>query len=527
MAALEQQTLWALVQARAADTPDAVMAVDEHDRVLTYAEYRDAAERCAAGLAALGVGAGTVVSWQLPTWLESSVLVAALGRLGAIQNPMLPIYRDREVGFIARQASTALFVHPGEWRGFDFGELGQNVADSISAEGGTPFNMLTVSCDPTGSVSVGLPDGDPATLPPAPDELPNADQPVRWLFYTSGTTADPKGAQHSDGNIASVAKGMASRMEITGDDRNSMVFPFTHIGGITWLFTSLRTGCGNIYTEAFHPVDTTLTLDRNDVTIAGAGTFFHQAYLAYQRQNPEPKIFTHVRAFAGGGAPKPPALVTEMFDVFGAPVLSGYGLTEAPILTMAGADDSPEELASSEGKPMDGVEVKLVTVDGRVAGPGEEGEVRAKAPQLMRGYLDSSLDADAFDTDGYFRTGDLGRFDDNGNVIITGRLKDIIIRKGENVSAKEVEDHLYNHPKVADVAVIGLPDAASGERVCAVVAPVAGEDVITMVEMKEYLVGAGLMIQKVPEQLEIVDALPRNASGKIPKHELRARYADR
>lgn len=521
---LSQQTLWGLIVARAAASPDALMAVDEHDRTLTFADYRDLCERCAAGLADAGVAAGSVVSWQLPTWLEASVLVGALARLGATQNPMLPIYRDREVGFISRQANTAWFVHPGQWRGFDFGALGQQVADDTAANGGAAMKLLQVSCGE--DIAAGLPMGDTATLPAAPDEMANADQPVRWLFYTSGTTAEPKGAQHTDGNIAAVAAGMASCLDIGADDRNSMVFPFTHIGGITWLFTSLRTGCANIYTEAFHPVDTTEALSANDVTLAGAGTFFHQAYLAQQRANPERKLFPKVKAFVGGGAPKPPALVGEMWDAFGAPVLSGYGLTESPILTMGRFGDTADEQATSEGKPMPGVELKLVTLDGALAQQGEEGEIRAKAPQLMRGYLDAALDAEAFDEDGYFRTGDLGRLDENGNLIITGRLKDIIIRKGENVSAKEVEDYLYTHPSVVDVAVIGLPDAASGERVCAVVVNTDGAEPLNLKSMKDFLVGAGLMVQKVPEQLEYVAELPRNPSGKVLKHELRAKYTD-
>jgi acyl-CoA synthetase (AMP-forming)/AMP-acid ligase II len=231
-----------------------------------------------------------------------------------------------------------------------------------------------------------------------------------------------------------------------------------------------------------------------------------------------------VRGFPGGGAPKPPALVAEMREVFDAPILSGYGLTEAPILTMADLSDSDEELARSEGKPMPGVELKFVTLDGEVAAPGEEGEIRAKAPQVMRGYLDSSLDADAFDEDGYFRTGDLGRLDELGNVVITGRVKDVIIRKGENVSAKEVEDLLYTHPAVGDVAVIGLPDPDSGERVCAVVQTAEGAEAISFDDMVAHLKDSGLMTQKLPEQLEFVDAIPRNPAGKVLKHVLQDQY---
>src|SRR5438270_10639588 len=204
----------------------------------------------------------------------------------------------------------------------------------------------------------------------------------------------------------------------------------------------------------------------------------------------------------------------------GVGIVSGYGLTEAPILTMAAVDDADDKLANTEGRPSPGVELKVVTLDGKVAGPGEEGELRAKGPQVCLGYLDSSLDAEAFDEDGFFRTGDLGYQDPEGYVVITGRLKDVIIRKGENISAKEIEDLLYQHPKVADVAVIGLPDPALGERCCAVVASKAESDPLAFVEMVEFLKGHGLAVQKVPEQLELVDVVPRNPTGKTLKHEL-------
>jgi acyl-CoA synthetase (AMP-forming)/AMP-acid ligase II len=207
-------------------------------------------------------------------------------------------------------------------------------------------------------------------------------------------------------------------------------------------------------------------------------------------------------------------------------IVSGYGLTEAPILTMSGVDDRDDDLANSEGAPMPGVELRLVTLDGRIAGVGEEGEVRAKAPQRMLGYLDSSLDADAFDEDGFFRTGDLGVLNERNMLTITGRLKDVIIRKGENVSAKEVEDHLYRHPAIGDVAVIGLPDPTSGERVCAVVATKEGAEPIEFDAMVQFLKDEGLMVQKIPEQLELIDVLPRNPAGKVLKRDLQNAYRD-
>ncbi len=234
------------------------------------------------------------------------------------------------------------------------------------------------------------------------------------------------------------------------------------------------------------------------------------------------------RVFPGGASPKPPQLHYDIkAEMGGVGIISSYGLTECPIFTFAHVDDPDEELAHTEGRAdtAHGVELRAVTLDGRVAGPDEEGELRVKAPHRFRGYVDPSLDAAAFDDEGFFRTGDLGKINARGNVVITGRLKDIIIRKGENISAKEVEDALFEHPKIADAAVIGLPDPQSGERACAVIVPATPGDPPTLAELFEYLTGeAGLMVQKVPEQLEIVDELPRNPTGKILKHELRARY---
>jgi acyl-CoA synthetase (AMP-forming)/AMP-acid ligase II len=504
---LEATTLWDLVERRAAETPDARMAVDESGREMTFAEYRDRSERVAAALAERGIGAGDTVTWQLPTWFESMCLVAALARLGARQNPILHIYREREVEFCVRQTGAKLLVVPTEFATFDFKGMAEGIAAKVGG-----VDVLTCDRD--------LPEADPAGLGPAPTD---GDE-VRWYFYTSGTTADPKGAQHTDGTIHAVSKGMAERIPVQADDRNALAFPFPHIGGITWLFTSLQTGCQNILFQAFVPDQVVSVLSAEGVTLAGSGTAFHQVYLGAQTKA-DGLIFPEVRGFPGGGAPKPPQLHFDMKEAFGVGIVSGYGLTEAPILTMGSIADSDDDLAHTEGAPMPGVELKLVTLDGAPAGPGEEGEVRAKAPQLMKGYLDASLDAEAFDEDGFFRTGDLGRLNERNMLIITGRLKDVIIRKGENVSAKEVEDNLFTHPKVQDVAVIGLPDADRGEMVVAVVQTAEGAEPITMAEMADHLKGAGLMVQKIPERLEHVDVIPRNPAGKILKQDLKAAYS--
>jgi acyl-CoA synthetase (AMP-forming)/AMP-acid ligase II len=286
------------------------------------------------------------------------------------------------------------------------------------------------------------------------------------------------------------------------------------------------TGCLAVFVEAFVPKTTIPVLQRHDVTLAGAGTTFHLAYLAAQREEPDTPLFPHVRAFPGGAAPKAPQLHYEMKEELGGVgIVSGYGLTEAPILTMNTVHGTDEQLAETEGPPTPGVTLRIVKLDGTVGEPGEEGEIRAKGPQVCKGYLDASLNADAFDEDGWFRTGDLGVIRPDQHVRITGRLKDVIIRKGETISAKEVEDLLFTHPAIADAAVIGLPDPKSGERVCAVVVVTEGADPPTLATVFDFLKGEGLTVQKAPEQLEIVDVLPRNPTGKILKHELRKTYA--
>jgi acyl-CoA synthetase (AMP-forming)/AMP-acid ligase II len=396
--------------------------------------------------------------------------------------------------------------------------MARGIAEQVQAEGGV---LQVLVADKA------LPQGDPSTLPPAPDP---GDEPIRWYFYTSGTTADPKGAQHTDRTILASAVGMSEAMQITGEDRNAVVFPFTHIGGIGWLFSALVYGFPTVYIERFDPARTIALIQQHRVTMAGAGTPFHMAYLAAQRQLPAGEdLFPDVRVYCGGGAPKPPQLhhdiKAEMSGGRSAGIVSGYGLTEAPIIAMGSVTDTDEQLANTEGKATGTTQLRAVTLEGKEAGIGEEGELRAKAPQVMKGYLDRSLDAEAFDEDGWFRTGDLGRIDADGMVTITGRVKDIIIRNMENVSAKEVEDVLFGHPDIADVAVIGVPDPRTGERVCAVVVPQDPAAPISFDELVAYCRDAGLMTQKLPERLEIVEALPRNPTGKVLKFALRDRFA--
>jgi acyl-CoA synthetase (AMP-forming)/AMP-acid ligase II len=496
--------LWRLIEERAALTPNKRMALDVTERTLTYGEYKAWCERVAAGLTGRGVGEGTRVSWMLPTRLEALVLAGALARLGAVQNPILPIYRQRETGFITRQTGAAMLVVPTTFRNFDY------VAMAQEATSGLDLDLVVADPD--------LPEADPATLRAAPD-APGA---TRWIFYSSGTTADPKGARHTDLSLSAANDGLQWSLGCGPEDQAAVVFPITHVGGIVWIFNTMQTGAELLLVETFDPAATPIWLGQHGVTLAGAGTFFFLSYLAAQRAHPDGPIMPAVRLFNGGGAPKPPSLHGELMAEMGAPLINGWGLTESPINTMAHPYDSDTQLAETEGRATPGTQLRVVSIEGRAAAAGEEGELQVKGGQVLQGYVDASLDADAFD-DGWLRTGDLGTIDGDGYVRITGRLKDVIIRKGENISAKEVEDVLYTHPKVADVAVIGLPDPDVGERACAVVVCQDGM-VLSFDEMVDHLRGAGLSTRKMPEQLELVEALPRNPSGKVVKFELRKAY---
>lgn len=499
--------LWNLIEQRVASTPDDTFIIDERDTEISFIEFRDRSARIAAHIAAKGIGQGTVVSWILPTWTETLLLIAALARLGAVQNPIIPIFREREVGFITRQAGAEWLISPGTWRKFDYGAMAEKLAaDNVQ--------LRTMIFDASTAI-----DGGAAPAPPISLQ-PNA---ATWLFYSSGTTSDPKGARHSDTTLCASARAMISGLGITDADRLPVAFPVSHIGGVIYMFVAMLTGCSIATSENFHPVVTLDQFSRQGISLGGPGAPFLLAFLTRQRDVGDALILPGVRAFLSGGAPKSPVLQAEVRDVLKAPLISCYGLTEAPMLTYNRLDDDEATLARTEGRALPTVDLALFAGDERV-GPGEEGEIRVKAPQVMLGYIDETLNAEAFDGGGYLRTGDLGRLDPGGNLTITGRLKEIIIRNMENISATEVEGLLHSHPAVQDVAVIGLPDARTGERVCAVVVPASRAALPTLDDLCRHLLDTGLSRRKTPERLEFVDELPRNPMGKVVKAELRTRF---
>ncbi|MFD8824685.1 class I adenylate-forming enzyme family protein [Streptomyces sp. NPDC059605] len=500
-------TFWELVERRAALTPDRPFLI-QGDRTLTFGGLRERGERVAAGLWGLGVRPGSVVAWQLPTRIETVLLSFALTRIGAVQSPVIPFYRDREVGFALRESKADFFAVPGTWRGFDHTAM----ADRLAAkEGPVVFEAYD-----------SLPDGDPSVLPPPPDD----GTAVRWIYWTSGTTSDPKGVLHTDRSLIAGGSCLAHALRLTPDDVGSMAFPFAHVAGPDYSVMLLLYGFPAVLFEHFAMPEALPEYRRHGVTVAGGSTAFYSMFLTEQRKDPAVRPVPTLRLLAGGGAPKPPEIYHAVVREMGVRLTHGYGMTEVPMITMGDPQDTAEHLAETEGRPPAGMEIRITDEHGTPLPPGTDGEVRLRGEAVCRGYLDPEASAAAFDAEGFLITGDVGHLRESGHLVLTGRLKDIIIRKGENISAKEIEDLLHRHPAVGDAAVIGLPDPARGELVCAVVEQPPGAPPLTLPELTDHLRAAGLAVHKLPERLEVVTELPRNETlRKVLKYRLRERFA--
>lgn len=491
-------TVWELISSAAADHADRVLFADERGRQLTALELCQAAERVAAGL---GVRPGQVVSWQLPTSLEAVVLTAALARVGAVQNPIIPILREGDVGLITEDAGTEVMVVPTSWRGFDHLAMAEQLASTRG------FRVVSVDLETDPGSGIRLPEADPSQLAAPPTD----DGARRWIYFSSGTTARPKGVLHNDRSVIASSNGVTDGLRMRDGDVYPIAWPIAHIGGIAMISAVLRQGGRLVMFESFDPSNIGERMAAVRPTMLGSAVPFFRAYLDAQRRHGDEPLYPDLRAFVAGGAPTPPEVIRELDDTFGTTgIMNSWGLTEFPIATYPAVDDPPEVLAHTVGRPVAGVEIRVV-----------DGELRLKGPQCCSGYTDPALDADAFDEEGWLRTGDLGTVDADGYVAVTGRLKDVIIRNGENISALEIEDLLLRHPDVIDAAVVGLPDRRTGERVCAVVVTEGGRP-LTLESLAAHFVAQGTARQKIPEQVEVVDSIPRNAMGKIVKAALRS-----
>lgn len=532
--------LWAselfgdLLAGRACERGDKVFVTDG-EASLTYREVHEGSVRLATGFRDAGVGVGDRVAVQLPNWAEFVVVVAALARLGAITVPIMPIYRREEVGHVLDDAGVTAVVTPATFKDFDFLAMYR----ALAAHRPGLHTIIVVrgdaaadSCPDDGTATVRTleaitPDVDPATADAELGAPVTADDPF-VIVYTSGTTAHPKGCVHTFNTYVSGARALGVAFAYTEDDVQFGPSPVTHTTGlVTSVLLPLLYGAATHFMPDWDPVRGLAEIERYRCTASVTATAFIQMLLdAY---DPERHDASSLRLWVSAGAPIPRAIVERARRLLPqAGILSLYGRSENLCTTTCTAVDDPERALTSDGAALPFSEVQVVDELGAPVPAGEEGDIAYRGPSHMLGYLNRPEEtAELFTPAGFSRSGDLGRMDADGYVRVTGRTKDIIIRGGMNISVREIEDLLADHPAIARAAAVGMPDRRLGERVCVYLVPADAKAPPSLHTIKDYLLERGVALQKVPERVEVVDALPMTATGKIQKHVLRQDIAQK
>lgn len=479
-------------------TPERVVLVDGEIRLDCRTLARRAEDLAQVLLERMP--AGSVVSFMLPNWHETAIIYLAATLAGMVVNPILPSLRDHELAFILADCDSRMIFVPGSGGGdCDYPAMLRRVAVRLPQ----PPEVVVVR-DPARPDALADP---PAAQRALPVLDPDA---ARLILYTSGTTGRPKGVLHSHHSIGALIRQLGEHWLIEGGDVFLVPSPVAHIGGSIYAFECpLLLGTTAVLMDRWQAKAAVALMRREHCThLAGATPFLRQLLAAAQAVHAR---LPDLKVFICGGAAVSPALIRQAAAYFPDAVITRvYGSTEVPVTTVGAlAPGDLDHAADTDGRP--GVaEVKLV-----------DGEIRVRGPQMLIGYRRPDDDAGSFDADGFFRTGDLGRWVDDDYLQVTGRAKDLIIRNGENISPREIEDILVEHPGIVEVAVVGLPDARTGERACAVIVPAAGS-VPDVAGVREFLSRRGLARFKSPEQVAIWTELPKNDAGKVLKHRITA-----
>lgn len=473
--------------------------VDEAVRLIVD-DVREQSARVAAGLRELGVVPGTVIAMQLPNWWEATVLCWAAWRCGATVAPITPTLRTREVGFILRQSGARMAIVPHEFRGTDYPELVRGTGfsgDVLEVRGGHAL--------PTSDVEL-------------PDVIADVDDRA-VILWTSGTTSDPKGVVHTHQSLRAEADTIAAAHQMHTGEPLLLPMPVTHVAGLTYgVLLPVTSGIVAVLMDTWEPGRALELMERERVAVMISTPVFMRTMIDHPRFGSTDA--SSLRLFSLGGAGVAPAMVREGARELDCWCKRTYGSTEYPTLTTGLLGDDSERDATTDGRLIDGAELRIVNPETAVdVTPGDLGELLVRGPEMFVGYLDPELDTDAFVEGGWFRTGDVARYDGT-YLTIVDRLKDVIIRGGENVSAQEVEALLVTHPSVGEAACVAAPDPMMGEQVCAFVIAAEGQ-VPVLDELRAHLLEHGLARFKLPSRLELRDDLPRTASGKVQKTPLR------
>jgi non-ribosomal peptide synthetase component E (peptide arylation enzyme) len=489
------------------------VAIVDGDRRLTFVEVDQLVGRLARHLVELGVQPRDVVSWQLPNWWEAVVVHFAALRVGAVPNPVNPIYRAAELRAVLGEARPKVLVVPKTFRGFGYAGLASKIRHDVP----TLEHVIVARGAAPGAVELdALIEADAPSPPWIRPEDPSA---TALLLYTSGTTGTAKGVQHTHETLLYEIDSLRDVHAITPSDRYLGGGPVAHIAGLVYgVLMPFALGTSTVLLDRWNAGRAIDLIERERVTFQmGTPTFLQTLG---EDANADRRDLSSFRLFSTSWASITAELIRDAGKRLGCVVKRAYGSTEVPTLTATSVDDPEDARLETDGRAIGPAEMRIVTDRGRDVRPGNEGEIWARSPEVFVGYRDPTLEEEAFAQDGWYRTGDIGRVDADGYLRVTGRLKDIIIRGGENVSVKEIEDLLSEHPGIAEVAVVGMPDRKLGDRTCAVVVPRSGQTP-TLEGVVDFLRDREIASQKLPERLELRERLPKTASGKVVKAVLR------
>jgi len=493
--------------------------------IVTYGELGRLVDGIASGLIALGVEPGDVVTLHMPNSWEFPAMAFGAMRAGAVPNPVPHIYREHELEFIVRHARAKVYVADSDFRGYSYRDLGLRLRSTIP----TLEHVVTIG----GPAGEGTIDFDGYFLghlqeleEGSSDELatrrPGPDDPA-FLMFTSGTTGRPKAAVHTHNTAWSAGRPLPEAIGLTDRDVAFMASTVGHLTGMLWgTCFPLAMGQKIVYQDVWNPRELLDIADTEGITWTLSATPFVNDLVIAQKERPRP--LAAFETFVCGGAPIPPQTAIDAREHLNMELLGLWGMTEIGICSIHRRGTPLALLTLSDGKPVDHMELRIVDEDLEPVEHGVEGRLQARGPSIIAGYRDQpDLTRDAETEDGWFDTGDLGRFTSDGGVRVTGRSKDIIIRGGQNVPVVEIENCLLGCGRVREVAVVAYPDERLGERGCAVVVPDGAAP--SLADLTRHLEAEGFAKQFWPERIEIVDHLPRTPAGKVQKFLLRARFA--
>ena len=484
---------------------------------LTYAELGERVDKIAAGLVERGVGKGDVVAFQLPNWWEFTALFYACSRIGAVANPLMPIFRQRELRFMMGFAEAKVAVVPTLWRGHDHIAMLREIRPdlphlrhvlAVGGSGSESFERAFLDRPPLAAAER----QKIAGLRPEPNE-------VVELIYTSGTSGEPKAVMHTANTVRAPAECFIRDIPVVGGDIIFMGSPYAHQTGFLYgmlMPVILKTTA--VALDIWSAPEAAAMIEREGATFSMGSTPF-VSDMVNLPDDLRVRVSRTLRTWVCAGAPIPRVLVQRAKAEMNLDVLSAWGMTENAGMTITRKSDPQEKVFETDGRALPGTETRVVDDDKRPLAPDTVGNLQARGITHFVGYL-KKPELNSIDADGWFDTGDLARQDRDSYIRIVGRTKDVIIRGGENIPVAEVENLIYRHPQVAECAVVAMPDRRLGERPCVYVVAKAGAS-LDLAELTRFLAKEGMAKTYWPERLELVKEMPRTPSGKIQKFKLR------